>query len=107
MVYTFKDLKHMTVAQLRDIAAGMKEEKVKGYTQLNKEHLLAAICEVLHIEMHEHHEVVGVDKNTIKLKIRALKKNRDEAIHKKDYVALKSIRNQIKKFKKQLRQAAI
>ncbi len=44
MQYTFDQLKGLTVAQLREIAAGIEHEAVKGYTQLNKEHLLTAIC---------------------------------------------------------------
>ena len=43
MAYTFDQLKGMTVAQLREIAAGIEHEAVKGYTQLNKEHLLTAL----------------------------------------------------------------
>jgi hypothetical protein len=36
---SFEELKHKTVAQLREIAAGIEHDAVKGYTQLNKEHL--------------------------------------------------------------------
>ena len=43
MSYTFNELKHMNVSQLRDIAKGIEHEAVQGYTQLNKEHLLEAI----------------------------------------------------------------
>jgi hypothetical protein len=107
MSYSFKELKHMTVAQLREIAAGIEDEAVKGYTQLNKDHLLEAICKALHIEMHEHHEVVGIDKGKIKAQIRELKKERDQAIESKDYPKLISARKQIKKLKKDLRKSMI
>jgi len=40
MDYTFDELEHKNVAELREIAAGMDHEAVQGYTQLNKEHLL-------------------------------------------------------------------
>ena len=50
MAYTFDQLKGMTVAQLREIAAGIEHEAVKGYTQLNKEHLLTALCTALNID---------------------------------------------------------
>ncbi|RLD14933.1 hypothetical protein DRI50_04695, partial [candidate division KSB1 bacterium] len=43
MEYTYKELKHKTVAELREIAAGLGDA-LKGYTQMNKEHLLEAIC---------------------------------------------------------------
>jgi len=107
MEHTFKELKHKTVAELREIASGIEDEAVKGYTQLNKEHLLEAICNALHIDMQEHHEVVGVDKSKIKLKIRELKKNRDEAIGNKDQKELKVIRKDIKKLKNALRRATV
>ncbi len=35
---------------------------MQGYTQLNKEHLLVALCKALNIPIHEHHDAVGVDK---------------------------------------------
>ena len=39
MAYTYDELKHKTVAELRDIAVGIEHEALQGYTQLNKEHL--------------------------------------------------------------------
>jgi len=107
MTYTFKELKHMKVTELREIAAGIDKDEVKGYTQLNKDHLLEAICTALHIEMHEHHEVVGVDKASIKTKIRTLKKDRDQALESKDKKKLKKVRKQIKQLKNALRRATV
>ena len=71
MEYTFEQLKHMTVAELREIAKGIENEAVQGYTQLNKEHLLVAISKALGLQ-HEHHDVVGVDKASIKARMREL-----------------------------------
>ena len=107
MAYTFKELKGKTVAQLKEIAAGIEHEAVKGYTQLNKEHLLAAICMALNIEMHEHHEVVGIDKTSIRAQIRELKKKRDQALEAHDHVELKAVRRKIKKLKNKLRRAMV
>ena len=56
MEYTFEQLKHKTVAELRDIAKGNEHEALQGYTQLNKEHLLVALSKALGIK-HEHHDV--------------------------------------------------
>src|ERR1043165_4253558 len=42
MAYTYEELKHKTVAELRDIAAGIEHEALQGYTQLTKDHLLHA-----------------------------------------------------------------
>ena len=55
MAYTHHELKHKTLAELRDIAKDIEHDAVKGYTQLNKEHLVVAICNALNIDIHEHH----------------------------------------------------
>ena len=107
MSHTYEELKKKTVAQLREIAAETEHEAVKGYTQLNKEHLLAAVCKALGIEMHVHHEVVGVNKSKIKSQIRQLKKKRDDALEKHDHKELKAVRVQIKHLKKALRRATV
>ena len=107
MAYTFDELKHKKVNELRDIAKEMDHEEVQGYTQLNKEHLLEAICHALHIDMHVHHEVVGVDKSTIKSQIKELKKQRDEAISSKKPDEIIRIRRKIRGLKKTLRKATI
>jgi hypothetical protein len=106
MAYTFKDLKHMTVAQLREIAAGIEHEAVKGYTQLNKEHLLAAICTALGIDTFEHHVAKASDKSSIKAKIKELKKTRNAASKGKREESVK-IRRKIKSLKKKLRKAVV
>ncbi|HEX9934984.1 MAG TPA: hypothetical protein VGB38_07275 [bacterium] len=107
MAYTYKELKHMTAAQLKDIAKGIEHEAVQGYTQLNKDHLIKAICTALNIEMHEHHEVKGLDKGGIKSKIRELKKERAKTIAAHDKKQLAAVRHQIKLFKKKLKKAMV
>ena len=107
MEHTYKELKRMTVAQLKEIAAGIEHEAVEGYTQLNKDHLLEAICKALGLEMHEHDEVVGFDKTSIKKKIRALKKERDKALESKDHKKLLKVRKEIKELKTELRRATV
>jgi len=104
---TFHDLKKKNVADLREIAKGIEHDAVQGHTQMNKDHLLQAICTALHIDMHEHHEVVGVDKSAVKKKIRDLKKVRDKALADKNAKKLKSTRQEIKKLKQQLRKAMV
>lgn len=107
MAHTYEELKHKTAAQLKEIAATIEHDAVKGYTQLNKEHLLTGICTALGIEMHAHHEVKGVDKSGIKSKIRELKKEREKAIEAKDSSKLKAVRLEIKALKKKLRKAMV
>ncbi len=107
MEHTFKELKHKTVAQLREIAAEIEHEAVQGYTQLNKDHLLKAVCTALNIDMHVHHEVKGVDKTKIKSEIRDLKKTRDEAIKSKNNEEQHKARRKIRYLKRVLRKATV
>ena len=107
MEYNFIELKHKTLAELKEIASGIEHEAVKGYTQLNKDHLLEALCKALNIEMHEHHEVVGINKAKIKTRIKALKKERDQAIEKKNKKRMIEARRKIKDLKKRLRGATV
>jgi hypothetical protein len=106
MEYTFEKLKHMTVVELREIAKGIEHEAVQGYTQLNKEHLIVAISKALGIK-HEHHDVVGVDKASIKARIRELKKKREEALAAHDHAQLKVVRRTIHRLKRQIHRATV
>lgn len=106
MDYTFEQLKHKTVVELREIAKGIEHEAVQGYTQLNKEHLLVAISTALGIK-HEHHDVVGVDKASIKARIRELKTKREEAIAAHDHKQLKVVRRTMHRLKRQIHKATV
>ena len=91
MAHTYDELKSKTVAELRDIA----KDTIKGASQMNKDHLLPALCRALGIEAHAHHEVHGVDKTSIKAQMRTLKTERDHALDVHDHVRLKAIRRQM------------
>src|SRR6266853_5047430 len=106
MAYPFEQLKHKTVGELREIAKGIEHEAVQGYTQLNKEHLLVAISRALGIK-HEHHDVVGVDKASIKSRIKELKKKRDEALATHDHAELKTVRRTIHRLKRRIHKATV
>jgi hypothetical protein len=106
MAYTYEQLKHMTVAELREIAKGTDGEIVQGYTQLNKEHLVGALAKALGIQ-HEHHEVVGVDKAAIKSRIRELKQKREAAIAAHDHAELKMVRRTIHRLKRRIHKATV
>ena len=106
MEYTYEQLKHKTVADLREIAKGIEHEAVQGYTQLNKEHLLVAISNALGIK-HEHHDVVGVDKAAIKSRIKELKKKRDDALAAHDHAQLKTVRRTLHRLKRQIHKATL
>ena len=106
MAYTYEQLKHMTVAELREIAKGDEQEVVQGYTQLNKEHLVVALAKALGIQ-HEHHDVVGVDKAAIKSRIRELKQKREAAIAAHDHAELKVVRRTIHRLKRRIHKATV
>jgi len=107
MAYTFHELKEKTVADLREIAKGIEHEVVEGATQMNKDHLLKALCTALNIDMHEHHHVVGIDKAAIKTKIRELRKKRDEILASQDRSQLHGVLRQIHALKRTIRRATV
>ena len=107
MAHTYPELKAKPLTELREIASGIEHEAVKGYTQLNKDHLLVALCKALGIDMHVHHEVKGIDKAATKSKIHEWQKKRDEALAAKDRKALKVALNHIHHFKHSLRKAMV
>ncbi len=107
MAYTHTELKHKTLAELRDIAKDIEHEAVQGYTQLNKEHLIVAICKALNIEIHTHHEVVGIDKASIKSRIKELKVRRTSVIAEHDHKQLKAVRRRIHRLKRQIHKATV
>jgi hypothetical protein len=103
---TYEQLKHKTVAELREMAKGIEHEAVQGYTQMNKDHLLVALSKALGIQ-HEHHAVVGVDKSSIKARIRELKTQRQAALTAHDHAQLKVVRRTIHRLKRQIHKATV
>ena len=106
MAYTFEELKHKTLAELREIAKGGDHEVVQGYTQMNKEHLVVALAKALGIR-HEHHDVVGIDKASIKSRIRELKAQRAAALTAHDHAQLKVVRRTIHRLKRRIHKATV
>jgi hypothetical protein len=107
MAYKFEELKKKTVAELREIAAGVEDEAVQGYSQLNKEHLLVALCKALKIDTHVHHAADISNKKDLKNSIKALKDKRDEAITAHDHAVLKHVRRRIHFMKRELHKATV
>ena len=107
MAYTYEELKHKKVDDLRDIAKDIEHEAVQGYTQLTKAKLLEAICTALGLDTHEHHEVVGIDKKSIKANIRALKVKRDEILSSSGRDGLKEVLRDIHRLKRRIRKATV
>jgi len=107
MAHTYEELKKKKVAELREIAKGLEHEAVKGYTQLNKDHLLKALCTALGIDMHAHHHAEGIDKQKVKGKIQALKKKRDEILASDGRDGLRAVLREIHGLKRALRRATV
>jgi hypothetical protein len=103
MAFTYHELKAKNIGELRDIAKDLKHEAVQGYTQLNKDHLLVAVCKALSIPIHEHHDAIGVDKAALKARIRGLKKDRDAALAAGDHAKLKAVRHEIHALNRQIK----
>jgi hypothetical protein len=101
----FHELRVMTIAQLREVAEGI--EDLTGYTQMRKQELLELICRHLNIQMHEHHDVVDIDKRGIKRQIQELKRQRDAALEVHDHDELKRVRRHIHRLKRQIRRATV
>ncbi len=104
MAYTYQELKKKTIDELREIAKGAEnQDAVQGFSQMNKEHLLPALCKALGIDTRGHHDVVGIDKPAIKAKMRELRQQRQSAIDAHDSARLKNIRRQLHHFNRQIR----
>ena len=109
MAYTYHELKEKTVADLREIAKGIEHEAVKGYTQMNKEHLLPAICKALGIDTHAHHAAAAAKsaaKADAKARLRALKAERDKALAAHDRKQLAAVRRQMRGLKRRVKKAS-
>ena len=107
VAYTYHELREKNVHELREIAKGIDDEAVRGYTQLNKEHLLAAIAKALHIPTVEHHVESGYDKSANKVKMRELKAKRDAAVDAGDHAALRGIRRQLHALNHEIRRHTV
>ena len=103
---TYEQLRHKTLAELRDMAKSSEHEAVQGHTQMNKEHLVVALAKALGIQ-HEHHAAVGIDKSSIKARIRELKTQRAAALEAHDSAQLKVVRRSIHRLKRRIHKATV
>jgi len=108
MAHTWEELHKTPVKKLRQIAEELGDhDELHGFSTMHKEDLVPALCHVLGIEDHAHHEVVGVDKAAIKARIKELKVQRDEALAARDSVQLKRTRRKIHRLKRELHKATV
>jgi hypothetical protein len=106
MAHTYEELKKKTVAELRDLAKDIEHEAVQGYTQMNKDHLLPALCKALGIEGHEHHVAMVAEKAAIKGKMREIKAASEKAKADHDPALLHRLRRQYHELNHSLRASA-
>ena len=105
MAHTYDELKSMTVAQLREVAKETGE--IQGYSSMHKEHLLHEICQVLGLEEHVQHKVVGINKAKVKARIIELKAERGKYLEARDKVQLKRVRRKIHRLKRRIHKATV
>ena len=106
MAYSFHELKLKTIQELREIAKDVQHDAVQGHSQMNKDHLLPALCKALGIEAHEHHAAVAAEKGMIKAQMRDLKAAADQARDSRDHEALHRLRRQYHALNHELRASA-
>lgn len=94
MAHTYEDLRKKTLAELRDIAMELTHEAVQGYSQMNKDHLLPALCTALGIDAHVHHTARGEAKLAARARLKELRRLREQAVAAQDHQALKVIRRE-------------
>ena len=109
MAHTYEELKKKTVEDLREIAKGIDHEAVKGFTQMNKEHLLPAVCKALGVDMrkHPHHAAVGIDKAKVKARMHVLKAEKAKALEAGDRARVKAIRREYHRLNRRIRAATV
>jgi hypothetical protein len=106
MAHTYEELKKRTVAELREIAKDTQHEAVQGYTQMNKDHLLPALCKALGIDAHEHHAAVAAEKAATKIRMREIKEACDKALKEGDHARLHGLRREYHHLNHSLRASA-
>jgi hypothetical protein len=106
MAHTYEELKKKTIAELRDIAKDIQHEAVQGYTQLNKEHLLPALCKALGIDSHAHHAAAIAEKAAVKTKMREIRAEKAKALEGGDYDRVRQLRRHYHRLNHSLRTAA-
>jgi len=99
-----KTLDKMTVKELREVAKELPE--ITGVHGMNKGELYSAILKARGVEEKPKKKKVDRTLKGIKQKIKTLKKDRENALGKKDQKMAKIYRRQISRLKKRSRRAA-
>jgi|GEM_PF-3429964 len=104
-----KDLEKMPISKLRDEAMKYKDQISGTIHEMDKPQLVKALMEVLGIKEEEPpaEKVKKIkivdDKTSLKQKIRASKRDKDEALKAKDKTKVRQIRKRIKHLKRKIK----
>lgn len=98
----YHELEKTKVTELREMAHA---QGISDATGRSKEELVDLLATKLGIEK-PHVVIVGLDKSKVKQRIRALKKERDEALANKDHERLHALRRKIHGLRHRLRKSA-
>jgi hypothetical protein len=85
------------------MAKALTHEAVQGYTQMNKEHLLPALCKALGIEHAHHHVEEGFEKSKLKVRMKMLRAERDKAVEAHDSAKLRVLRTELHSLNRRIR----
>ncbi len=96
----FKELEKLTVVKLREEAS--KFEDLKGVSGMKKPQLIDALCQKLGIE-RPHAKVDGIDKPTLKGRLKELQAKRKQALADRNHETLVDLRMRIKRYKRMLK----
>ena len=109
MAHSYEELKKKTIEDLREIAKGLESDAIKGYTQMNKEHLLPAVCHALGIDVHKHphHDAKGIEKARMKARMHELRAEKEKALAAGDHGRLKALRREYHHLNRRIRAATV
>jgi hypothetical protein len=97
----FHHLQKTRVIELREMAAKMG---VEGTSAMKKEKLVDILATKLNIDRHAHGSL-GINKDTVKKQLHAVRAERDAALAAHDPKALKLARRKAHRLKREIRRA--
>lgn len=101
-----QELEKLTVTKLREMAG--EYEDIKGASAMKKEDLINILCEKLGIDREVHMEAkAGVDKRTLKKRIREFKAQAVQVATSGDKANAKLLRRRAHRAKRRLRKSLV
>lgn len=98
---TAREIEKMNVPKLKE-AALQYGGKITGVHGMDKNQLIRSLKEINDIPLQEARKASNIDRQGLKQKIKSLKRERDEALERKDPVHLKRARIRAKALRRKL-----